>query len=222
MFSTVLQLQAKNILELGVLFGESTLSLLLGAFVTGGEVHSVDIQRPFFEPPTLVEEKWHFHHAFSLAYLRSLPADVYLDLVWLDDLHDYEHVKEEIRLLAPHLHSSSIVLLHDTMMGHPGVGLSELFRRDGDGSVIINEDDLSSAPYHYLETQIDWDSFERTFNSTDFKNGGPYHALLDLPREAWEWATVPTCCGMTLLRMKSGAPPLPKWQRRLGPDGYYR
>ena len=38
------QLHAKNILELGALHGESTTALLLGAFVTGGRVHSVDLR----------------------------------------------------------------------------------------------------------------------------------------------------------------------------------
>jgi hypothetical protein len=221
MFSMALQLQAKNILELGVLFGESTLSLLLGAFVTDGVVHSVDLRNPFFVAPTLLENRWHFHRSDALEYLRNLPADVFLDFVWLDDFHDYEHVKEEIRLLAPHLHSGSIVLLHDTMMGD-GSKLSNsadeaLMQRD----LFVAEDQSSSAPHRYIETPSEWDTFWRDFKFVDFKEGGPYHALLDLPRDSWEWASVPVCFGMTVLRRKAGELPPPKWSLRRFPDGYF-
>jgi predicted O-methyltransferase YrrM len=121
MFSMALQLHAKNVLELGVLHGESSLALLLGAFVTGGIVHGVDANpRGFssrFRPPNLLRHHWHLHVSDALEYLRDVPANVTFDLVFLDDLHDYEHVAKEIQLLAPHLHSNSIVLVHDTMMG---------------------------------------------------------------------------------------------------------
>ena len=40
------------------------------------------------------------------------------------------------------------------------------------------------------------------FDHTDFTGGGPYGALLGLATESWEWATVPRCNGMTLLRKK--------------------
>lgn len=223
MFSTVLQLRAKNILELGVLFGESTLSLLLGAFVTEGEVHSVDVRSPMFVPPTLVASRWHFHASDTLAYLRNLPPDVSFDLVWLDDLHTYEHVKEEIRLLAPHLHSGSIVLLHDTMMGsnHEPDLDGSAGPNEGPDSAFWEDEQSSSAPHRYLETQSEWEWLGAGFNNSDFTDGGPYHALLDLPRDSWEWASVPTCFGMTLLRMKAGGPPRPISKRRRGADGYF-
>lgn len=227
MFSMALQLHAKNVLELGVLHGESSLALLLGAFVTGGIVHGVDANpRGFssrFRPPNLLSHHWHLHVSDALEYLRDVPANVTFDLVFLDDLHDYEHVAKEIQLLAPHLHSNSIVLVHDTMMGfdREAVGATNVFEWDLDLAPFVES---KERPFAYMDSQDQWDRWSQAFNRADFGNGGPLRAVLNLPSSMWEWATVPKCFGMTLLRMKGG--PKPPWQpgraRKQGPDGYFR
>jgi hypothetical protein len=221
------QLRAKNVLELRVLHGESSLALLLGAFVTGGVVHGVD-QNPKgfssrFRPPHLLRQHWHLHVSDALEYLRNLPPRVMFDLVFLDDQHDYEHVSQEIQLLAPHLHINPIVLVHDTMMGfdREAVRASNVFEWDIDLSAFVES---KERPFSYIGTEDEWDRWSRAFNRADFGNGGPLRALLELPSDLWEWATVAKCSGLTLLRMKGGAEPpwQPGWSRLQGFDGYFR
>ena len=59
MMATVAQTNAKNILELGCRTGGSTLPLLLGAYLTNGALHSVDIMEQTFKAPSLLQPQWH-------------------------------------------------------------------------------------------------------------------------------------------------------------------
>ena len=75
---------------------------------------------------------------------------------------------------------------------------------------------------HTAHNVVKQEQFHEEFQRTDFADGGPLHALLDLP-DSWEWATVPKCNGMTLLR-KRDAPysqDAVTLERRLGSEGYF-
>jgi predicted O-methyltransferase YrrM len=119
MFSLVLSLNAKNVLELGVRAGNSTKPLLDAVQITGGTLTSVDIDKPVeLVHKHLNNDHWKFQHCDSLGYLRTLPDDEIFDLVLVDDWHDGLHALQEIELLDRHVTTKSIILLHDTMCPH--------------------------------------------------------------------------------------------------------
>ena len=68
--------------------GHSTLPLLLGAYLTDGVVHTVDIAMQLLVAPALVRSYQRKHRSEALAYLRSVPSDVIFDVVW-DELPSY-------------------------------------------------------------------------------------------------------------------------------------
>jgi len=115
LFSLVVSLGAKKILELGVRDGNSTDALLKGVEYTGGVVTSVDIEGTSYVPTN--KSRWHFHRGDALVFLNTLPEGEMFDLVFVDDWHSYRHVSDELRLLDQHVTPASLILLHDTMYG---------------------------------------------------------------------------------------------------------
>ena len=104
-----------------------------------------------------------------------------------------EHVLEELRLLAPHLARDSIVLMHDTALAaisHDSENMS-----DTPVPHMLNYREFDYLPHD------EWPKLAKKLKG-EFADGGPYGALLQLPSESWEWATVPRCHGMTMLRKK--------------------
>lgn len=111
--SLILQLNAKNILELGVRRGTTTLPLLYGASLTKGKVTSVDINDTEFICPNEYEHLWSFHKSDAIKFLEN--NKIIWDLVYIDDWHSYEHVKKEIELLDSKITPSTVIVLHDLM-----------------------------------------------------------------------------------------------------------
>jgi len=120
LFSIAITLRAKNILELGTRTGTTAIPLIFASTLIGGMVTSVDISDANFAPeikslsPEMAKH-WTFHKSDALAHLRGQPQNFIWDLVFVDDWHTREHVKQELQLLAPHLNTNSLVLLHDLM-----------------------------------------------------------------------------------------------------------
>ncbi len=127
LFSLALSIKAKNILELGVYKGNTTLPLLMAAQINGGFLNSVDLHPTGYEPPAHLKQFWKFHAMDSIYYLNQLPElNKKIDLVFIDDWHDGEHVYNELMLIEPFVDKSSLILLHDAMYGsHPEYNLSE-------------------------------------------------------------------------------------------------
>jgi len=170
LFSIALSLRAKRILELGVWRGTSTQPLLYAAKLTNGLLESVDISRKrgrkAFDPEKNQElrEHWKFYKKDAIQFLQDLPDDLIYDLIFIDDDHAYQHVKEELLLIANHVNKRSIILLHDLM----------------------NNSDPEYSKW--LEDR------------PPEEQGGPTRAVKELPKEDWEFATVPVCNGLTMLR----------------------
>tara|TARA_A100001015_G_scaffold321162_1_gene450509 strand:- start:5250 stop:5849 length:600 start_codon:yes stop_codon:yes gene_type:complete len=118
LFSLVISLGAKNILELGVRHGDTTLSLLLGASYNNGKVTSVDINDTSFECPNNLKNNWTFIKSDALSYLDKYDKTNVIDLVFVDDWHSYEHVKKELEYLDMCVSPKSIIVLHDLMYGN--------------------------------------------------------------------------------------------------------
>ena len=114
-----------RVLELGARTGNSTLAFLAGAAVSGGRVHSCDIEDvtryrdgigPFTRSP-----RWAFTHGDDMdpAVQARLPAEV--DVLFIDTSHEYEHTLAELRAYMPRVAPGGIALFHDTNLpGWPG------------------------------------------------------------------------------------------------------
>jgi predicted O-methyltransferase YrrM len=117
LFSIALSINAKNILELGVRDGKTTLPLLMAAKYTSGTVTSVDINDTSFIPPDDFKKLYNFKKMDSIQYLKEKHS-IPFDLIYIDDWHSYTHVKEELELIDRIVSPKSVILLHDLMYGN--------------------------------------------------------------------------------------------------------
>lgn len=118
LFSIAVSLNAKNILEIGVREGYSTLALNLAVGLTEGKLISVDIEGYRLKHKLPFEERWKFIQSDSLVFLRGLQKHKPLfDMVFIDGAHTYNQVKQEFNIIAEHVNKSGLILFHDTMPG---------------------------------------------------------------------------------------------------------
>ena len=105
-----------NVLELGTRDGVSTIALLAGVDAHGGHVWSVDIDDcgHLFD-----DANWTFIQADSL----DVPTIVFdggvpdeLDLLFVDTLHHYEQVWQELDTWGHAVKPGGYILIHDTQL----------------------------------------------------------------------------------------------------------
>jgi len=119
LFSLSLSLDAKNILELGVRNGDTTLPFLLCAEQTNGQVTSVDLNHTDFKCPKELKKYWSFYRENTLDFLQAkFKKKEKYDIIFIDDWHSYEHVKKELEYVDALTSPGSLVLLHDLMYGN--------------------------------------------------------------------------------------------------------
>jgi predicted O-methyltransferase YrrM len=111
-----------NVLELGTRNGVSTVALLAGVEENGGHVWSVDVNdcaALFAWHP-----RWTFIRADSCDVgaitASGVPDD--LDLLFLDTLHHYEQVKQELDTWGNAVVPGGSILVHDTELYPQGAG----------------------------------------------------------------------------------------------------
>ena len=126
LFSIALASGAKHILELGVREGGTTLPLLTAAKMNGGTLHSVDVNKTTFIPPSELKKHWKFYHQDAIQFLEKWDTSLDVGIVYIDDWHSYSHVKKELELIDKIVSPSSIILLHDLMYG----GTSPFYHAD--------------------------------------------------------------------------------------------
>lgn len=113
LFSLVLQTKAKNILELGVRHGDTSLPLTMGAYINKGNVEAVDIDPTEWECPGLLKPHYKFTQSDAIKYLEN--TNKIYDIIYIDDWHTYPHVKRELELIDSLSNESTLILLHDLM-----------------------------------------------------------------------------------------------------------
>lgn len=118
LFSIALGGKSKNIIELGVRGGNTTLPLILAAKLNGGKVTSVDINETEFQCPDDLKDRWTFIRSDAIEYLSNISPNESIDLIYIDDWHSYEHVKKELEILDKLISPSTVILLHDLMYGN--------------------------------------------------------------------------------------------------------
>lgn len=169
MYSIALSINAKNILELGVRNGDTTLPYLLAAKENNGYLESVDVNDSSFECPAELKNLWSFYKTDAIEFLQDkVLENKKYDLIYIDDWHSYEHVKKELELIDQLIRPGSVVLMHDLMYGN-------------------------TCPYYHVDL---------TVCSPQWANGGPYRAVAELNPNFWEFSTIPSNNGLTILRKK--------------------
>tara|TARA_Y100000817_G_C16801982_1_gene520145 strand:- start:632 stop:1234 length:603 start_codon:yes stop_codon:yes gene_type:complete len=168
LFSFIISLNAKNIIELGVRNGKTTLPLLLGAHYTNGKVTSVDIEDTSFNCPELLKDRWIFKKENALDFLKNYDKNNIIDFIFIDDWHSYKHVEKELAYLDMCVSPKSIIVLHDLMYGN-------------------------YQPHYHTDL---------TLKEGQWADGGPYRAVAELNSQFWEFATIPSNNGLTILRKK--------------------
>lgn len=118
LFSIALASKAKNIIELGVRGGDTTLPLLLAAHLNEGTLHSVDIEKTSFIPDKILSKNWKFYQQDAINFLENWNISTNIDLVYIDDWHAYNHVKNELDILDILVSPSTVILIHDLMYGN--------------------------------------------------------------------------------------------------------
>lgn len=115
---TVVELEAKTVVELGVRTGNSTAALLAGAAETGGHLWSVDVRLMPSANYTPLQraagDHWSFIIGDDLTVADQLPEQI--DVLFIDSSHHYDHTLAELRLYGPR---ANLILLHDTELEHP-------------------------------------------------------------------------------------------------------
>ena len=106
----------KNILELGTLYGESTLVLLEAAKKIGGRVTSVDID-PCLEAKRLIksnhlENFWTFIQKDDLGLEWNEP----IDHLFIDTSHTFDHTVAELEKFEPLVRKGGVITMHDIIL----------------------------------------------------------------------------------------------------------
>lgn len=118
LFSIALASETKNIIELGVRGGGTTLPLLVAANLNKGTLHSVDINKTSYTPPTELKSNWKFYQQDAIEFLEKWDTSLEVGIVYVDDWHSYDHVKKELELLDKIVSPNTVILLHDLMYGN--------------------------------------------------------------------------------------------------------
>ncbi len=125
LYALVVSLKAKVVIELGVRGGESTVALLEGVGATEGRLISVDLN-PCESTRRIVQdynlsERWTFTQSDDLEFGRNWDRSQFVDLVFIDTSHLYEHTKKEIEVFEPLVRPGGILAFHDTVTFQSGV-----------------------------------------------------------------------------------------------------
>jgi predicted O-methyltransferase YrrM len=116
LFSLVLQNKSKNILELGVRYGDTTEPMIAAASLLGGKITCVDIENTLWSCPDDLQDIYTFVKSDAIKFLEDAVArNEYYDFIYVDDWHTYHHVKRELELIDKIADEKTIIVLHDLM-----------------------------------------------------------------------------------------------------------
>ena len=116
LFSLILQNKSKNILELGVRYGDTTEPMIAAASLLGGKITCVDIENTLWSCPDDLQDIYTFVKSDAIKFLEDAVArNEYYDFIYVDDWHTYPHVKRELELIDKIADEKTIIVLHDLM-----------------------------------------------------------------------------------------------------------
>jgi predicted O-methyltransferase YrrM len=114
-----IELNLKNVLELGTRTGESTITLLLATKELGGTMTSIDIDSCLEAKEKVeqlgLEKFWNFIQTDDLTLNWNTP----IDHLFIDTSHTYDHTLAELRKFEPFVRKGGLITLHDIMSCPP-------------------------------------------------------------------------------------------------------
>lgn len=125
LYSLVIGMEAKNVLELGAGFSSPT--ILAALKKTGGKLTTCDNRS--LEKKGLVslmkenEERWKYNEMDSRQFLKTIKNETY-ELVLHDAAHDFKNIILDLQKIAPRLKKNGLILIHDTF--HQGLKRRQL------------------------------------------------------------------------------------------------
>jgi cephalosporin hydroxylase len=169
-FGIVLQTRAKKILELGVRWGDTSEPLVCGASLVGGHLTAVDISQTAWTCPDDLKQYYTFVQSEAISFLE-----------------------QEVAKGAHY----DIVYVDDWhAYEHVKRELELIDKITNNGSIIMLHDLVCFSPDHSYNLSLLMDSPV----GSEWSQGGPTRAVLELDKEKWEWATIPFNNGLTILR----------------------
>lgn len=113
---TVIEMNAKVVIELGTRTGVSTIAWLTGLAETGGHLWSVDIDEV---PPIGAHDHWTFIQGDDLdpGVIAQLPRPA--DIVFIDTSHLYDQTVAEIEMYQHLVRPGGVMMFHDTELARP-------------------------------------------------------------------------------------------------------
>jgi len=113
------ELDLKNILELGTRTGESTIALLSAAKELNGKVTSVDID-PCYKAKDMIKKiKFESYWEFIQINDLDLKWESSIDHLFIDSSHTYEHTIKEFEKFEPFVKKGGLITLHDIVSCPP-------------------------------------------------------------------------------------------------------
>jgi predicted O-methyltransferase YrrM len=135
LYSLILGLEAKSVLEVGMGFSTPTIMTALGQ--TGGSLTSCDmrtIEGTGNDPESLKQfPRWTFLQGKTDDTLKTVTGP--FDLVLHDGSHEFKEVYRDLRTIIPMIRQNGLLLVHDTEHGQKNfklrlaVRLALLFKR---------------------------------------------------------------------------------------------
>ncbi len=118
-YMLTVELNLKNVLELGTRTGESTIALLSAVKELNGKVTSVDID-PCYSAKEMIkklnfESNWEFIQINDL----DLKWQSSIDHLFIDSSHTYEHTIKEFEKFEPFVRKGGLITLHDIISCPP-------------------------------------------------------------------------------------------------------
>jgi predicted O-methyltransferase YrrM len=173
LFSLTVSMKPKTIVELGVRTARSTYAFLSAASLTGSKVISVDLNQP--QPSLPIQEEWKEKWTFyQKDALKFLEED-------FPNLYEGEYniIYIDDWHTGDHVRKE-LQLIEDYVQPHDLILLHDLM---------------------YGHSQPRYRSVDNA--PGQWASGGPYKPVSELDLSKWEYATIPRCHGMTILRKKA-------------------
>ena len=113
LYTLAVQVKAKQIIELGVRGGVSTVSLLAAAELTGGRVWSCDVAPHIAPDVVAASDRWTFYLGDDMSEAAQDAAPVKCDLLFIDTSHERDHTAAELAIYGPRVRKGGVIVMHD-------------------------------------------------------------------------------------------------------------
>jgi len=180
-FSLVVAMKPSTIIELGVRTARSTFPFLFAANFVEADLISVDINpvQPDFNFPDNLKSRWSFFQKDAIKFLEE----------------DFPEIMQSDKVVKSG--KSKIFYVDDWHSSEHVTKEIDLISEFATPNDIIVLHDLM-----YYNSQPNYRS-EHKPKDPQWANGGPYDAISKLDLDNWEYATIPRCNGLTILRKKA-------------------